>query len=120
MAQPQQWKSGELDRWRIPAWTSFSRQPLHEQGGEARASATTKGVEDEKALKTSALISQLTNAVQDQVNNLLTNGVVTTGIVVGGILLAGDELLGVEQLTVCASANLVWKRRKQFCKKMIK
>merc|ERR1711976_212037 len=45
--------------------------------------------------------------VQDQVNNLLTNGVVTTSIVVGSILLTSDQLLWVEQLTVGASAHLI-------------
>jgi len=64
-------------------------------------------VEDEEALETGALVSQLPDPVQNQVNDLLANGVVTTGIVVGGILLASDELLGVEQLAVCASAHLI-------------
>merc|ERR1711976_659472 len=45
--------------------------------------------------------------VQDQVNNLLTNGVVTTSIVVGSILLTSDQLLRVEQLAVGASAHLI-------------
>jgi hypothetical protein len=82
-------------------------QTLHEEGGEARASATAEAVEDEEALETRALVSQLADAVQHQVDDLLTNGVVTTGVVVGGILLASDQLLGVEQLAVCASAHLV-------------
>ena len=64
-------------------------------------------MKDEESLETSALISQLPDAVQDQVNNLLSDGVVTTGVVVGGILLASDELLGVEQLAVGASADLI-------------
>ena len=83
------------------------RQPLHEQQREARAGTTTEGVEDEEALETGALVSQLSDAVQHQVDDLLANGVVTTGVVVGGILLAGDQLLGVEQLTVCAGADLI-------------
>merc|ERR1711976_406661 len=84
-----------------------NRQPLHEQGGETRAGATTKAVEDEEALQTSALISQLADPVQDKIHNLLANGVVTTGIVVGSILLASDQLLRVEQLAVGASADLI-------------
>ena len=82
-------------------------QPLHEQGGEAGSGATTKGVEDEEALETSALISQLPDPVQNQVNDFLSDGVVTTGIVVGGIFLAGDQLLWVEELTVGASTDLI-------------
>jgi hypothetical protein len=64
-------------------------------------------VEDQEALETRALVSQLADAVEAQVDDLLTNGVVATGVVVGGILLAGDQLLGVEQLAVRASADLV-------------
>ena len=82
-------------------------QPLHEQGGESRAGATTKAVEDQKSLETSALIGQLTDAIQYNINHLFTDGVVTTGVVVGGILLSGDELLGVEQLTVGARTYLI-------------
>ena len=33
------------------------RQALHEQGSEARAGATTEGVEDEEALETGTLVS---------------------------------------------------------------
>jgi len=64
-------------------------------------------VEDEEALKTSALVSQLTNAVENQVDNFLADGVMTTCVIVGSILLSGDELFGMEQLTVSASADLI-------------
>ena len=86
-------------------------QPLHEQWSEAGAGATAEGVEDEEALETSALIGQLPDAVEHQVDDLFADGVVATGVVVGGILFAGDELLGVEQLAVCTSAHLVWEQR---------
>ena len=39
------------------------RQALHEQGSEARAGTTTEGVEDEEALETGTLVSQLPDAV---------------------------------------------------------
>ena len=64
-------------------------------------------MEDEEALETSALVGQLADAVQNQVNDLLSNGVVATGIVVGCILFASDELLRVEERTVGSSADLV-------------
>ena len=86
-------------------------QPLHEQGGESRAGATTKAVEEKESLETSALIGQLTDTVKYKVNNLLSDGVMTTGVVVGGILLSGDELLGVEQLTVGAGTNLICRKK---------
>ena len=84
-----------------------NRQALHEQGSEARAGATTEGVEDEEALETGTLVSQLPGAVKHQVNYLLADGVVTTGVVVGGILLTGDQLLRVEQLAVGAGPDLI-------------
>lgn len=68
-------------------------------------------MEDQEALKTCALVGQLANSVQDEVDDLLANGVVATGIVIGSIFLACDELLRVEELAVGTSANLIWKRR---------
>ena len=41
------------------------REPLHEEGGEAGTSTTTERVEDEEALKTSALISQLSDTIEN-------------------------------------------------------
>ena len=80
---------------------------LHKKGSEARASASTKGVEDQESLETSALIGKLTDPIEDKINDLLSDGVVTTSIVVGSILLASDKLLRVEQLAVGTSANLI-------------
>jgi len=64
-------------------------------------------VEDQETLKTGALVCELSDSVEDKVNNFLTDGVVTTGVVVGSIFLAGDELFWVEQLTVGASSDFV-------------
>jgi len=83
------------------------RQTLKEKGSETRSRSATGGVEDHEALKTGTVVSKLSDAVKDKVNDLLTHGVVTTGVVVGGILLAGDQLLGVVKLTVGTSADLV-------------
>ena len=79
-------------------------------------------MEDEEALQTSALVSQLADAVKHQIDDLLADGVVATGVVVSCILLASDELLGVEQLAVCASAHLICKHKYivvyLFCRNM--
>jgi len=83
------------------------RQTLEHQAAETGTSTTTACVEDKEALETSAVVSKLTDTVEAEVDNLLTNGVVTTGEVVGGVLLTGDELLGVEQLTVGTGTNLI-------------
>ena len=64
-------------------------------------------MEEEEALEASALVGQLTDAVQDEVHDLLADGVVAPGVVVGGILLTGDELLGVEELAVGPGSDLV-------------
>jgi len=53
------------------------------------------------------LISQLSNSVENLIDQFFTNGVVTSGVVVGSIFFAGDKLFGVEELTVCTSSDLI-------------
>jgi hypothetical protein len=107
--------SGYLGSWvhsklQLGLLAVVDTEPLHEQGGESGASTATKAVEDEEALESSTLVSQLTDTIQNQVDDLLTNGVVTTGVVIGCILLSGDKLLRVEQLAVGACSDLIWNR----------
>ena len=83
------------------------REALEEQGAEAGAGATADGVEKQEALEAGAVVRELADAVEHQVNDLLADGVVATGVVVGGVLLAGDELLRVVELAVGAGADLV-------------
>ena len=64
-------------------------------------------MEDEESLQPGALVGQLANAVQNQVDNLLADRVVAARVVVGRILFAGDQLLRVEQLAVRAGADLI-------------
>ena len=87
--------------------TVIDGESLEEERSETGSGTATNGVEDEEALETSALIGELTDSVEAEINNLLTDGVVTTGEVVGGILLTGDELLGVEELSVGAGTDLI-------------
>jgi hypothetical protein len=82
-------------------------ESLEEERSETGAGTATNSVEDEEALETSALIGELSDSVEAEINNLLTDGVVTTGEVVGGIFLTGDELLGVEELTVGTGSDLI-------------
>jgi len=82
-------------------------EALHQEGGETGTGTATEGVEDKETLETSALIGQFSDSVQDQVDDLLTDGVVATGVVVGGILLTGDQLFWVEKLTVGTGADLI-------------
>jgi len=83
------------------------RESLHEEGSESGSGTATEGVEDEESLKTGTLVGELSDSVEHEVDDLLTDGVVTSGVVVGGILLTGDQLLGVEELSVGTSSDLV-------------
>jgi hypothetical protein len=87
---------------------------LQKEGSETGTRSTTSRVEDHEALKTSAVVSQLADAVKHQVNNLLADGVVTTGVVVGSVLLTGDQLLRVVKLTVGTGTDLVTHPRLQI------
>ena len=92
---------GRVDReLKLRLFAIVHRQSLHQEGSESRSSASTKGMEDQKSLKAGAVISQFTNTVQDQINNLLSNGVVSPGIIVSCIFLSSHQLLRVEQSTV--------------------
>ena len=95
---------GELQFGLLPV---IYGETLHEQGGEARASAATEAVKEKESLETCALVSQLPDAIQDLINEFFADGVVTTGVVVGSILLAGDQLLRMEELTVGTGTDLI-------------
>jgi len=107
------WVNGEFQ---LGLLAIIDRETFHQQGGEPGTSSPSKAVENQEALKTCALVSQLPNAVQDKVNDLLANGVVPSGVVVGSVLLAGDELLRVEELPVGAGANFINDRGFQVYK----
>merc|ERR1712113_922788 len=87
------WVDGESE---LGLLTVIDGESLEEEGSETGTGTTTDGVEDKESLETSALIGELSDSVEAEVNNLLTDGVVTTGEVVSGIFLTGDELLWVE------------------------
>jgi hypothetical protein len=80
---------------------------LHQQRAKATSGATTDGMVNHEALKTGAIVGQLTEAIQSEVNNFFTDGVMTTGEIVRGIFFAGDQLLGMEELSVGTGANFV-------------
>merc|ERR1712223_1843109 len=78
----------------------INREPLHQQRGESGTSSASKGMEDEESLKSSTGVSELPNPVENQVDNLLSDGIVSSSVVVSGVLLSVDELLRMVQLTV--------------------
>jgi len=82
-------------------------ETLEEERTETRASTTTDRVEDHEPLETGALVSELANTVESEIDHLLSDGVVTTSVVVGGILFSSDKLIRVEERTIGASAHFV-------------
>ena len=79
------WVDGESE---LGFFTVVNGKSLEEEGTETGTGTTTDGVEDEETLKTSALISELSDSVEAEINDFFTNGVVSSGEVVGGILLS--------------------------------
>ena len=98
------WVDGET---KLGLLTVIDGKSLEEERSKTGSGTTTDGVEDEETLETSALIGELSDSVEAEINDLLTNGVVTSGEVVGGIFLTGDELLWMEELSVGTSSNFI-------------
>ena len=82
-------------------------QSLKEERAKSAPGATSCSVEHKESLKAGAVVSELTDAIKDEINNLLSDGVMTTSIVVSGILLAIDDLFGMVELTVRPMADFV-------------
>ena len=98
------WEDGESE---LGFLTVVHGESLEEERSESGSGTSTDGVEDEETLETSALIGELSDSVEAEIDDLLTNGVVSSGEVVGGIFLSGDELLGVEKLSVGSGSDLI-------------
>lgn len=63
-------------------------ESFQKERSETGTSSTTDGVEHQEALETSALIGKLSDSVEAEIDDFLTNGVVTSGEVVGSVFLA--------------------------------
>ena len=98
------WVDGESE---LGFLTVVDGKSLEEERSESRSGTSTDGVEDEETLESSALVSELSDSVEAEIDDLLTDGVVTSGEVVGGILLSRDELLWVEKLSVGSGSDLI-------------
>lgn len=64
-------------------------------------------MEDHESLETGTVVSQLSDSVQAEINDFLSDGVVSSGEVVGGIFLSGDQLFWVEQLSVGSGSDFI-------------
>jgi len=98
------WVDGESE---LGFLTVVNGKSLEEKGSETGTGTSTDGVEDEETLETSALIGELSDSIEAEIDDLLTDGVVTSGEVVGSILLTRDELLWVEELSVGSGSDLI-------------
>merc|ERR1712160_172351 len=69
-------------------------ESLEEEGSETGTGTATNGVEDEETLETSALIGELADSVEAEIDDLTSDGVMSTGEVVEGIVTTTDSLIG--------------------------
>jgi len=100
-------RSGVDGELKLGLLAIVNRQTFKKQSTETGTGTTTEGVEDKETLKTSAVISESADAVQDNINELLANGVMTTSVVVSSIFLSSDQLLRVEKLTVGTGTDFI-------------
>jgi len=98
------WVDGETE---LGFLTVVDGKSLEEERSKSGSGTSTDGVKDEESLETSALIGKLSDSVEAEINNLLTNGVMSSGEVVGGILFTRDELLWMEELSIGSGSNLI-------------
>jgi len=98
------WVDGETE---LGLLTVIDGESLKEERTKTGSGTTTDGVEDEETLETSALIGKLSDSVEAEIDDFLTNGVMSSGEVVGGIFFSGDELLWMEELSVGSGSDLI-------------
>jgi len=98
------WVDGETE---LGFLTVVNGESLEEERSETGSGTTTDSVEDKETLETSALIGELSDSVEAEINDFFTNGVMTSGEVVGGIFLSRDKLLWMEELSVGSGSDLI-------------
>jgi len=76
------WVDGETE---LGFLTVINGKSLEEKGSKTGTGSSTDGVEDEETLETSALIGKLSDSVEAEINDFLTNGVMSSSEVVSSI-----------------------------------
>ena len=76
------WVDGETE---LGFLTVIDGKSLEEERSKSGTGSSTDGVEDEETLETSALIGKLSDSVEAEIDDFLTNGVMSSGDVVGSI-----------------------------------
>jgi hypothetical protein len=94
--------------------TIVDGETFHEETSQTGSSTTTDGVVDHETLKTGTVIGQLTDSIQAQVDDFLTDGIVTTSEIVSSIFFTRDQLFRMEQLSVGTSTNFINNGRFQI------
>lgn len=64
-------------------------------------------MEEDEALETSTIISELTHAIKDEIRDFTTNGGITTRIDGSGIFFTRKQLLWVIDLTISTSTDFI-------------
>jgi len=100
-------RRGEHAKVQLALLAVIDGQTLQKESPKTGTGTTANRVEDEEALKTVAVLSQLANLVENPVHVFLADCVVAAGVVVGSILLAGDQLIGVEELGIFADFDII-------------
>jgi len=98
------WVDGET---KFGFLTVIDRESLEEEGTESGSSTTTDGVENEETLKTSTLISKLSDSVETEIDDFFTNGVMSSGEVVSSVFFTRDQLFWMEELSVGTSSDFI-------------
>ena len=89
----------------------LDRKSFHQQRTESWSSSSSKRVEHEESLKTSAVFSLLPNSLQDSVDMLLPDGVMSSGIVVSSIFFSTNKLLRMEEVSETSGPNFIQDSR---------
>merc|ERR1719199_2075897 len=82
-------------------------EALQHEAAEARPSASTDSVVHHESLQAGAVVSEFTDAVEHQVDNLLADGIMASRKIVGRSLLSSDKLLRVEELAIGSGTHLI-------------
>jgi len=107
-------RAGPHGKGNLGFLTVINGQPLQHEATKTGSGTTTDSVVDDETLKTSTVVLQFPDPVQNKVDNFLTNGIVTPLEVVGSIFLTRDQLFRVEQLPVGTSPNFIDNGRLQI------
>jgi hypothetical protein len=98
------WVDGET---KLGLLTVIDGESLEKEGSETGTGSSSDSVEDEETLETSALIGELSDSIEAEIDDFLTNGVMSSGEVVGSVFFTGDELLWMEELSVGSGSDLI-------------